>query len=468
MTAAPEPPASRRRGALPRPLAASLAAFGTLAILTSPSNAQAQGHDPLAGFVREAVENNLSLKQERLADARSEAAVSEARGLYLPSVSVDSRYSRFSGGMNLGELMNPVYGALNQITGSTRFPTDLDVRLPMAQETKLRVTQPLFQPAIRENHRLRRSLRDLQGAQLQAATRQLAADVQAAYLGYAQAARVVELHRATLPLLDENLRVSESLVRNGKATPDAVLRARAERSETEQALAEAEERAASALRTFNFLLQRPLETPLEVLPDSLFAAPLGMTADEAVARARAGREELRQTDAGIRAAEAQERLARAELMPTVAFALDYGVQGQDFEVGLDDDFTVASFVVSWNAFNGGQTRARGRQAALEADRARVQRAELERRIELQVRQTHHAAEVARQAITTAEDRLAAARRTFQLVARKYEEGMSPQVELIDARTTYTRAELNLILTRYAYAARRVELERAAALREMDG
>jgi outer membrane protein TolC len=59
----------------------------------------------------------------------------------------------------------------------------------------------------------------------------------------------------------------------------------------------------------------------------------------------------------------------------------------------------------------------------------------------------------------------AARRTYQLVARKYQEGMAAQVELVDARTSYTSAELNLILTRYAYAARRVELERAAALRE---
>jgi outer membrane protein TolC len=75
--------------------------------------------------------------------------------------------------------------------------------------------------------------------------------------------------------------------------------------------------------------------------------------------------------------------------------------------------------------------------------------------------------VARGAIATAEERLAAAERTYQLVARRWQEGIAPQIELLDARTSFTAAGLNLILTRYEYAARWVELERAAALRDLD-
>lgn len=437
------------------------------AILAATHDASAQDRDPLAGYVREAVENNLALKQERFALERSEAAEREARGLGLPALSFDTRYSQTTGGMNLGDLVNPVYGALNQITGSSQFPTDVDARFPLAQETRLRVTQPLFAPAVREGHRVRRSLRDLQGAALASATRQLAADVQTAYLGYAQGARMVELYGATLPLLDENLRVSESLVRNGRATPDAVLRARADRSETEQALAAAQGAADAARRQFNFLVGRDLETPLEVYADSLFAAPVEVTVDEAVLRARQAREELAQTDAGIRAAEARERLARSAYLPTVSLALDYGFQGDDYRMGADEDFAAATVLVQWSAFNGGQTTARRRQAAADAGVARARREEVARQVELQVRQAFRAAEVARAAIATAEDRVAAARRTYQIVARKYEEGMAPQIELLDARTTLTSAELNLIVTRYGYAARRVELERAAALRDLN-
>lgn len=451
----------------PRSTSARLAGAALSLAFSLAAPLGAQSADPLGGYVRQAIDGNLGLRQERLAADRAHAAVREARGLYLPSVTFDSRYSEMRGGVNIGDFINPAYGALNDIIGADRFPTDVDARLPLAQETKLRIAQPLYQPAIRENHRLQRTLRDLQGHALNAATRQLAADVQTAYLDYARSVRVVELYRSTLPLLDENLRVAERLVARGTATPDAVLRARAERGETQQALAEAEVRSQAALRRFNQLLNRDLDTPVEVLPDEALAFALTVDEETAVRRALAGREELRQGDAGIAVAESQVRLASAGSTPTVALAVDYGVQGSSYNVGADDDFAVASLVVSWNAFNGGQTGARRQQARIEADRARAGRAHAEQQVELQVRTAFRSAEVARGAIATAEDRLAAARRTYELVERRYQEGIAPQIELIDARTAFTSAGLNLILTRYDYAARWVELERAAALRELN-
>lgn len=439
---------------------------GAALILLAAPPLGAQDNDPLGGWVRQAIEGNLGLRQERLATDRAEAEVREARGLFLPTVAFDARYSEMSGGLNIGDFINPAYGALNEITGTNRFPTNVDARLPLAAETRIRIAQPLFQPAITENHRLRRTLRDLQGHALSAATRQLAADVQTAYLDYARSVRVVELYRSTLPLLDENLRVAERLVARGTATPDAVLRARAERAETQQALDEAAVRSAAAMHRFNQLLNRDLDTPVEVLPDAQLAFAMSMDEDEAVARALAGREELRQSDAGIAAAESQARLAGAARLPTVALAVDYGVQGSDYRLSADDDYAVASLVVQWNAFNGGQTGARRQQARIEADRARAGRAQAEQQIELQVRTAYRAARVARGGISTAEERLAAARRTYELVERRYQEGIAPQIELIDARTAYTSAGLNLILTRYDYAARWVQVERAAALRDL--
>ena len=64
--------------------------------------------------------------------------------------------------------------------------------------------------------------------------------------------------------------------------------------------------------------------------------------------------------------------------------------------------------------------------------------------------------------------LEAARRGYELVSKKYREGMSSQIELLDARRALTAAALNEILTRYEYATRYVELERAAALRPVAG
>ena len=68
---------------------------------------------------------------------------------------------------------------------------------------------------------------------------------------------------ASETLLAENLRITESLFRNGKVTQDQVLRARAELLSVEQQVIETEA-VRDQLRGFvNFLMNQPLDTPLE-------------------------------------------------------------------------------------------------------------------------------------------------------------------------------------------------------------
>ncbi|MGH7471367.1 MAG: TolC family protein, partial [Longimicrobiales bacterium] len=86
---------------------------------------------------------------------------------------------------------------------------------------------------------------------------------------------------------------------------------------------------------------------------------------------------------------------------------------------------------------------------------------------LQVRQAYDAVVAAQRALQAAHDRVTAARRSYELAARRYEEGMAAPIELLDARTAFTAAQINQVLTRYEYGARHIELERVAALRDLD-
>ena len=172
-------------------------------------------------------------------------------------------------------------------------------------------------------------------------------------------------------------------------------------------------------------------------------------------------------DDGVGAAQALSRAATAAYLPSVSLAVDYGFQGRDLAFRPSQDYWVASVVVSWNLFDGGQDAARRGAAGLEVARIRTLRQDLEEKIALEVRTAYDAAATARAAIATATDRLDAARSTWQLVRRRYEEGVAGSVELVDARTELTTAELNRSVTAYQYAIRYVELERAAALRDID-
>src|SRR5688572_25283838 len=197
------------------PLAGALLAIGVA------RTASAQEIGALNPYVTEALRNNHNVRQQRLAEEKSDAAVRQARGLFLPSASLDARYSETHGVMNVGDLVNPAYAALNQLTGSNAFPTNIDARLPFAQETRVRVAQPLFNATILSNYQVHKSVAAMEEAATGRTERQLAADVQHAYINYARAARVTELFQNTHKLVSENVRVNERLLANGKVTPAA-------------------------------------------------------------------------------------------------------------------------------------------------------------------------------------------------------------------------------------------------------
>src|SRR5450631_2448001 len=79
------------------------------------------------GLVADALAANLELDGAGAGVAQRLAALDQARALYLPSLDLSARYTRASGGRTIdfpvGDLLNPVYASLNQITGSSRFPT---------------------------------------------------------------------------------------------------------------------------------------------------------------------------------------------------------------------------------------------------------------------------------------------------------------------------------------------------------
>lgn len=438
-----------------------------LVALGLASRATAQSvSDPLGPLVAEALRANLGLEVERLGERRAAADVRAARALFLPALELQSRYSRLDGVPDIGDFVNPAYAALNGILGENRFPTNLDITLPPRHDSRVTVRQPLFNAGIIANYSAARSRADGQTFARRAAARRLAADVQTAYLTQASAHRAVGIYVAALTLVQENERVAGRLVAAGRATPEAVFRARADRSEIEQQLAEARQRHAASARVLNQMLRRPLDSAIDEISDSAFNLLLAISADGAVARGLAGREELRQIDAGIRTGQAGVRAATASFLPSVSVGFDYGSQGRDVAFRSTQDYWVASLVVSWNLFNGGGDGARRAAAGLEVERARTLRRDLEDRITLEIQTTYDAATVARAAIATADDRLAAARRTFELVRRRYEEGAASPIELVDARTAFTSAELNRVVTGYQYALRYVDLERAAALRDI--
>ena len=445
------------------PRSPHLTLLGLLAMAALGGQLPAQSN-PLDRYLRQGLERNPTLRQQALAVRQSEAVLQEARGGFLPSATLSARYTDVRGQVvNLGELINPAFSALNQLLGAPQFPTNIDLRLPLRQETALRVAQPIYQAQIASGYRAADAARDAQAATFDAATRALMAEIRSAYVQHAKAVRLAELRRVTRELLVEQTQVITRLVAAGSATPDALSRVRAELAEAQQREAEAGQLSVASGQAFNLLIGSPLDAVVEVVPPDALAFGELPTLEEALRSGLGGREELRALDAGARAAGAQRALAVGSYLPNLAVAVDYGVQGNTYRFTQDADFALLSVVASWNLFNGGRDRARVQQAQLEAERVAVRGEDARRGVELQIRTSWQGAMVAQQAIETAELQREAAERTWQLVRRRAEEGLASALELSEARTGRTAAQLNALFTTYDYYLRRIELDRAAAL-----
>lgn len=453
------------------------------ALCVAPAAAVAQ--HPLDALVREGLERNLGLAASRLEARRTALELPRATAALLPTVDVDARWSEFSGVLDLGTLINPAYQTLNQLTGTNNFPTDLSITVPFKQDMRVRVVQPLFAPAAWAGRRAAEAVRDAGAAAYGRDARALGAGIRLAWLRAAAAERQVAIWRATLEVLDENLRVNQRLVAAGTATPDAAHRARADRAETVQSLVEAQRDAEAARRALNELVRRPLDAPLAPMPDTALVRrsaaadqdprraveadedPLLATdplppLDLALASARDHREELNGAAAAERQAAAGVRAATASFLPVVALAGDYGFQGNTLRFG-SNDFAVASLSLQWNVFRGGADAARRQQAAIQREQAQLQREATAQAVEREVRDAWSAAVSADTALAAAVERRTAAARTLVLVTRRYEEGLASHLEFTDARAAWTRAALGADLARVARTARRVELARAAAI-----
>jgi len=240
----------------------------------------------------------------------------------------------------------------------------------------------------------------------------------------------------------------------------------------EQQQLDADNSVTLARNYFNFLLNRPLDAEIEATasPDpegyvQQRLAALGLSLErlddgKLEQTAERGRAELLQLDASVRAAGAAVALERASYLPTLAFALDAGIQGEDYGFGPGQNYAMASLVLDWRLADFGQRRSRVQAAGAQRERAEHQAEDVRLQIKLQVRQAADRLRTVRASLQTAAARQQAAAEAFRIAARKRDAGSIAQVEFIDARTTLTGAELNLNLTRFDVLVRLAELRAA--------
>lgn len=427
---------------------------------------QAQQSQVLERYVDQAIERSESLLQQQISIQQQQNDVSGAKGLFAPQLSFQANYTLASGGRQIefpiGDLLNPVYGTLNQLTESNSFPTDLaneEIQfLPNNfQETKLRLVQPLFNSDMYYNYKAQQNLLLVEEAQLEAHKLELAYTVRNAYYTYLQSLEGAKMYQTHLNTLTKLLATNRKLVAQGQQTPEVVYRTLTEINQLKATLLKAQENELNALTYFNFLLSQPLETPVAIDSTlSVLIPPANPTEDASK------RPELDMIHAAQLAQADNVNRLSAQKLPSINAVVDAGYQGFGYHLN-EQEFVLMQVGLQWDLFKGSTRKQEQANAVLALEQLQSQEALLKQQIDLQIALARQQLQRAQGQYALQQKSVEQARKTHQIVSKKYSEGQALLIELLDARNSYLAEQQALLISKYQIPMAQAAMKRALAL-----
>lgn len=444
----------------------------TIVLLFTGVLMQAQ-NSYLEEYINQGLANNLALQQNRLSLCRAEHALKEAKGMFLPEATLQSRFSMAAGGrvieFPVGDLLNPVYTTLNQLLEqqgeAAGFPTieNEEIKFLRNQEydAGISVVQPIYSRSLTFNKRIAKEQLSMTETELKLFERDLVFQIKEAYYRYLKTEQLIALVERTKALVYENLRVTTRMFENNMITRDAVLRAKSEVSRVELLESTFLKNRKIAQSYFNFLINRDMD--IEIRQDSAGVSWPEMPESGLTAEALNNREELALLKAQARIYDYMAGLNSSEMMPQVALAIDAGLQGEEFNSFRENDYAVGSVVMSWTLFKGNVNRNKRQQVLIEKQRSQIQYQETTHKIALEVRQDFLSIQEQKHNLELARARNSEAAEGYRIIQKRYAQREAPLIELLDARNNMVESESELINTEYNLYISIARLEKSSTL-----
>lgn len=424
----------------------------------------------LEKYIQLGIEQNLQNQKNGLALEKQQYKIAEAKANRMPVVSFDPSYILAAGGRRLefpvGDLFNPAYAALNQLTQTNSFPTDLenvDEQLTPNNfhDTRLYAAYPLFNPAIYYNLKAQEQLISVEQAKINAFQVALRKDIKVAYYNYFKTFEVLNILNASETLLTEVYRFNEKLVKYDKATKDVLAGVKFEMAQLQSNRANIVNQQSVAQAYFNSLLNRPFDSPIQkgtTQPTAQKNQELNQIRQQALRN----RPELEQIDNAIKATQIATQIQEKSLLPTVGVEASAGFQGNGYKFNGDQALATIALGAKWTIYDGKKRKQQIEQSKVEALELQQEYAIVQQQIELQVINAWHNLKATEEKVIASQAAVTNAQSNFDLIQKRYENEKAILIELLDAQTKLTNAKIQLTIAQYDVLINEAELERAIA------
>ncbi len=439
-----------------------------LLLLGSLTNPAAHAQSQLDQYIKEGLDKNIVLQEKKIGLDKSLVALQTARSLFLPTTWLEGSYTIAKGGRSIdipvGDLMNPVYRTLNQLTNSNNFPQISNVSEQLLPDNfydvRVKTTMPLVNPDIKYYKTIRYQQTLLQQNEIDIYRRELVKQIKSAYYSYGQASKAITIYENALQLVNQALRTNQSLLNNGKGLPAYVIRAESEVKTVESQLADARNDQQNAQALFNFLLNRDLREPVIVKENELAMPGLGILASIPDSASR--REELRSLGLARDINGNIVKIYKSFRSPRLNAFLDLASQAGDFKVNSKSFFYFGGIQMQIPIFTGKRNLYKINDAQLDLKAVEAKTIETTQQLQLAAFVSRNNSNTAFSNYTAAIKQEDAARSYFKLIDRGYKEGVNNYIEFLDARTQLTNASLYVNVCQYRFLSAVADLERQTA------
>ncbi len=411
--------------------------------------------------VQMGVEHNLTLAAARQTQQASKWGVRKAYSNWLPTVEINSGYTRLD-----GETVRRA-NIFTEIGKSFPGVDPKDIRpaaYKNAYSTSLTVIQPLYNSGAEYSSiRLSKAAHRASKYSLEDTKQEVIVKVKRAYFNILKAQELLNLMEESVESTRRHLVNVRRMLEVGSRSKADVLRWEVQLVQDEGNMLEAENHLAIAIAALNEAMGMELEENYELLPISEGSPREGSLFQDQIVEIVQDHPAMRAMKANVSLQRAQVRLAQGSFQPKVNLVYSYGWEKDD-DIRLDGDRTwTTSVQVSFPLFNGFGNYSAVRKAKAELRKTEESAKGIQKGMELQAKSAWLNLKAAQTRIGIARKGVELGEENLRVVKNMYDAGLASNIDFIDAQLARNGVRVSAINALYDFYIAQAELERALGL-----
>ncbi|HJX32441.1 MAG TPA: TolC family protein [Thermodesulfobacteriota bacterium] len=427
----------------------------SLCVMTGAANAQEQQEGPLT------LEQSIALALERSPLFHS-AQAEVTRTNFLQKGARSDFFPKLTTGYNFTQLNEPPH---SNVPAFGSVPAHRVITGPLHTYVwDVTVEQPLFTGwSITTNHQLAKLGFDIAKVQEIQAKLDLVNQVKVDYFSLLKAEKILGVAIQTEKQIGEHYKVAESFFEVGIIPKNDLLQSEVQLAQAKQYLIHADNGVNIAKSTFNTILRRDVNEPLEVV-DILTYTPSTEVLDDCIHKAYLNRPELKEMALKVEEARKQITLAKSPFYPSLSLQLYYAKQGDTPNVRgtrFQDEESWNIFTsLNWTLWEWGKTYYSVNATKIGLIQAEDARTQIRDGVTLEVKNAFLKLQESEKNIKVTETAIDSAEENFRLNESRYKEQVATTTDVMDAQTLLTQAQINYYNALSDYNIARAQLERA--------